>query len=407
MKNQNKLKKAHIVLYAYWFILLIWQNVRSVGNRSGVDTVIKAGLILLLVLYFCSNMQYIKLREAGFAIMLAVFTCFTLFTGSNRTFSLMLYYLYPILLYFIVYIAGWNAQINRKQLLTLLHGVVIMVGYIVVYAVIFCRDQFANAFSISNAYGNELSSFLVSSHEYGMYLAMGIMSIILCSELEDETPLWRKAVYLVSLVVFAANLILTFSRTSIIACSVMIVVYMLTFASKSNRNKLLAVIVVGAVAILFVPVLRNFFVSIVFKNGANSSRNELAELGIRLYSSATPIQKLFGNADFNEVIDRASEHSNLHNGYIQMLLTNGIKGVVFLVGIIGTALVGNQFMKQGSAVERKLCKMFNGFLLASCVFMLTTTSTLFYSSIDSYFLTLFAIIIPKYVRNSIKAGNFD
>ena len=407
MKNQNKLKKVHIVLYAYWFILLIWQNVRSVGNRSGLDTIIKAGLILLLVIYFFSNLQYVKLKELACVLVLAVCACFTLFTGSNRTFSLMLYYLYPVLLYAIVYIGGWNAQINRKQLLTLLHGVVIMVSYIVIYAVLFCRDQFANAFSISTAYGNELSSFLVSSHEYGMYLSMGIMSVILCSELEDKTPLWRKICYLGCLGVFAANLILTFSRTSIIACSVMIVIYMLTFASKSNRNKLLAVIAVGAVAIICVPMLQRFFISIVFKDGANSGRNELAALGLRLYEEATPIQKLLGNADFNEVIERASEHSNLHNGYIQMLLTNGIKGVVFLVGVIGTAFVGNQFMKQGSAVERKLCKMFNGFLLAFCVFMLTTTSTLFYSSIDSYFLTLFAVIIPKYVRNSIKAGNFD
>lgn len=41
------------------------------------------------------------------------------------------------------------------------------------------------------------------------------------------------------------------------------------------------------------------------------------------------------------------------------------------------------------------------------MFMLTNTSILFYSPIDSFCLTAVTVIIPKYVRNSLAAGTFD
>lgn len=39
--------------------------------------------------------------------------------------------------------------------------------------------------------------------------------------------------------------------------------------------------------------------------------------------------------------------------------------------------------------------------------MMTNTTFIFNSSIDSYFLTVFAVIVPKYARNSINVGTFE
>lgn len=407
MTKQNNLEKSHIVLFLYWFALLIWQNIRSVGNRGAVDTLIKAGLIMLLVFYFCFNVQRLKIDALVASLLLAAFAVVTLVSSSGITFSLLLYYLYPVFLYFIIYAVGWNAQISKIQLISFLHWVIAMVAYIVVYAIIFCREQFASAFSISTAYGNELSSFLPSSHEYGMYLAYGIMSIFICMELSEFIHWRKKFFYSIGIITFAANLILTFSRTAIIAFLVMLAVYMIFYANKSTRRTLVLVIIVCALAVVIVLQLRNFVINIVFKEGSDSGRDELIQIGLSLYVDATLFQKLFGNADFNVALDRLSELNNFHNGYIQMLVTNGVKGVIFLVSIIITTFRGNHSIKSCSKSEKNLCRMFNGFLIASGIVMFTNTSTLFYSSIDSYFLTLFAVIIPKYVRNAIKAGTFE
>lgn len=406
MIKQNNLNKVHIVLFVYWFVLLVWQNVRSAGNRGAVDTLIKAGLIMLMVVYFCFNTQRLKLYPLICTLLLGLCALVTLFSSNGISFSSILYYLYPVFLYFIVYSVGWNAQINKKQLLSLLHWVIIVVSYIVIYAVVFCRDQFASAFTISSAYGNELCSFLMSNLEYGMYLSFGIMSIFICMELSEFIPSWRKTLYIIALLVFALNLVLTFSRTSIIAFGVMLIAYMIYFAKKSLRVKLLLFLSALVLAICIIPQLSGFVTNIVFKEGTDSGRDELAQIGIKMFKEATLFHKIFGNADFNTILESYSDHGNLHNGYIQMLTTNGIKGVFFLVCVLITTLRDNN-IDDCSKTERKLCKTFNGFAVASGVYMLTATTTLFYSSIDSYFLTLFAIIIPKFVRTAIKNGTFE
>lgn len=407
MGKQNNLEKSHIVLFIYWFALLIWQNVRSVGNRGGIDTMIKAGLIMLLVFYFCFNVQRLKINALIATIFLAISSVATLMSSGGITFSLLLYYMYPVFLYFIIYAVGWNAQINKQQLISLMHWTIIMVAYIVVYAIIFCREQFTSAFSISSAYGNELSSFLFSSHEYGMYLAYGTMAIFLCMELSDSITLVRKFFYIIGIVAFLVNLVLTFSRTSIVAFVAMFTVYVIFCAGKSIKRVLLLAIFVLVLAIVFIPQLTEFVVNIVFKDGNDAGRGDLTQLGFSLFWEATSFQKVFGDADFGSTLDDFTDHGNLHNGYLQMLLTNGIKGVVFLVSIIISSFRSNRSVIKCSESEKNLCRMFNGFLIASGLVMLTNTSALFQSSIDSYFLTLFAIIIPKYVRNAINAGTFE
>ena len=407
MGKQNNLEKSHIVLFVYWFALLIWQNVRSVGNRGGVDTMIKAGLIMLLVFYFCFNVQRLKIDALVASVLLAVFSVVTLVSSGGITFSSLLYYLYPVFLCFIIYAVGWNAQINKKQLVSMMHWIIIMVAYIVVYALVFCRDQFSAAFSISTAYGNELSSFLVSSHEYGMYLAYGIMAIFLCMEFSGSIS-WRKRIlYITGIVVFAVNLVLTFSRTSLVAFSAMFAVYTFFCANKTTKRILLLAVLAMGLTIVFVPQLREFVVSIVFKDGNDAGRGELTELGFSLFKDASLFQKIFGDTGFGDKIATASGHGSLHNGYIQMLVSNGLKGVVFLLVLMINSFRGNKSVKNCSNSEKNLCRLFNGFLLASAFFMLTNTSVLFQSNIDSYFLSLFTVIIPKYVRNAINAGTYE
>lgn len=407
MTKENNFGKAHIILFIYWFALLVWQNVRSAGNRGGVDTLIKAGLIMILIFYFCFNTQRLRIYPLLTSLFLALCAAGILFLSSGVSFSLILYYLYPVFLYFIVYTVGWNVQINKKQLISLMNWVVVTVGYIVVYAIVFCRDQFTSAFTISNAYGNELSSFLISSHEYGMYLSYGIMAIFICLEFDEKISGFRKSLYIIGIIAFAVNLVLTFSRTAIVSFVAMFAIYVFFCAKRTTKSILILIIISLLLAVFLVPQLNNFIVAIVFKGGNDAGRGELSELGFTIFKEASTFQKLFGNANVIEKIETLSDHSSLHNGYIQMLVSNGIKGIVFLLVVMYTTFRENYSMNNCSRKEKNLCRIFNGFLIAAAFFMLTNTATLFYSSIDSYFLTFFAVIIPKYVKNAIKARNFE
>ena len=56
--------------------------------------------------------------------------------------------------------------------------------------------------------------------------------------------------------------------------------------------------------------------------------------------------------------------------------------------------------------NRFMGAIFTAMLISASAMMFTNTSIIFTSPIDSYFLTIVAIVVPKFVRNSINSGEF-
>lgn len=395
-------------LYAYWAVLLIWQNIRSVGNRSGADMIIKAMLIALILFSFLKCSRTIHVKNTILIFALTVATLPPLISDEAMGMSEIIYYLYPPLLCFCVYGIGHRISINKKEMIMFFNVIIATVWYVVIYALIFCTDQFMSAFSISSAYGNELSSFLISSHEYGMYLTFGIVFAVICLELNRPKG-FIKLFYVSTIIVFAVNLILTFSRTSILAFAVILTTYML-FARKSKYKRFFIVSLILLLAVyLFSDTIRTFVDDIVFKGNSSSGRDELLNVGLKLYSESSLFEQIFGMpySKYLSTVEVATAHASLHNAYIQSLVTNGAVGLLFILTILMTSLSTCIRTFKKSREYKNLAVFFVGLVFGSMSFMLTNTGVLFGSLIDSYFLTVCAIIVPKYVCNAIQNGIFD
>lgn len=63
-----------MVLFVYWFILVIWQNIRSGDNRSGMDVIIKVSLLLFLVC--CYLFKSHKVNRNALLISYIWFFCY-------------------------------------------------------------------------------------------------------------------------------------------------------------------------------------------------------------------------------------------------------------------------------------------------------------------------------------------
>ena len=215
--------------------------------------------------------------------------------------------------------------------------------------------------------------------------------------------------YYFIVVLFAINLVLTFSRTSIIAFIVLMLLYVFFAKSKKTKKIILFLFVIAIAAILLLPSLQEFFVDIVFKGNADSGRSELANIGLNIYQSSSLDRKIFGNgfSNVSDMIELSSIHSNTHNGYIQVLLATGICGLIITVGILVVQFIINLKFIQQAKKYSFLLILYAGSVLIAAVYMMTSTCTIFYSNIDAYYLTIMAFIIPKYVRNAIKAETFD
>lgn len=399
------LKSVAFMLFLYWMILVIWQNISGAGNLNTADTVIKIGLLLYMVVYFVFHARKISSKifvVFAFALMLII----TFFSEQSIDLRTVINYAYPVLLTAMVYCFGDDFKIKREHLIAFFNCVIILVSYTAFYAIIFCQDQFESAFSITTAYGNELTSFFTSNYEYGIYLAFAIIACLVCIRLKRNELTRAKVPYILAILLFVPNLILTYSRTSIFATIIAFVIFFVFDKNKKFKSWALIITIFVIAIILLVPTLREFVFEIVMKGNESADRDILFKSALDFFKDGTVFEKIFGHGitSTQDFFEAETDHGSAHNAYLQVLVYYGIVGLaVMLVFLISQLYLNIKLIKK----NRFMGAIFTAMLVSACVMMFTTTSIIFTSPIDSYFLTILAVVVPKFVRNSIYSGEFD
>lgn len=390
------------VLFLYWFILVFWQNIGGYQARSFIDVIIKLGLLFYITSFYIFHSKNISKNIFKiFYLLSALFITFIFETNINM--NIVISYFFMILFIIISYGLGNDFEINKKQLLFFLNLIICVVLYSCLYAIVFCTDSFTSALSLNNAYGNELSSFFISSHEYGMYLVYAIISCIIGLEFSNR----KKIIifYIVSIFIFLINLILTFSRTSMAALVLFLIVYIL-FSKNKNLKKLILILCCLSIIIFTLSsTIQNFFFKIILKENNLAGRDVLLELAIEYYKSGTIREKLFGYGIYQsrEFFGLETNHGSIHNAYLQVLIYYGIIGLGSMLIFLFSNIC---FCLKEIKKDRFMGAVSLGMLISGMIMMVTNTAIIFNSPIDSYFLTMYTIIIPKYVRNAINKKRF-
>ena len=408
-KQQKKGKHVYIMLFLYWLILLIWQNIRTGENRDGIDTVIKAGLIVFLTIYFYFCSRSIKSNVLLVFLFYLLAYSFAKLTSAKFDLTDAMYYYFPLLMFLVTLGMGGNSTISKEDLIRLCYMLIIAVFYIVVYAMIFQREAYLQAIRASNAYGNELTSFLASSHEFGYYLAFGIMAAILCMDLDEKMSPAKKAGLIIAIIMFSLSLILTFSRTAIVAFIVMLLWYVLSSGKRKLKKAIFGIVFASLLLILIIAPLREYFLLVVFKDNNDAGRDELAAAGLEIFKRAPLGNMLFGydRHSVQRYLARWYRHSSFHNSFIQTLTCNGLIGVAFPIGCFIYEAVHIAKTVKLAPEWKRLANLFYSFMFALLITLLFQTNSLFASSIDSYFLTFFCFLLPIYVDNAIRQGVFE
>lgn len=395
---RNK-KGIAAILFFYWFVLVLWQNISLTESQSSLDILIKCGLIGLLFVYYIMHIDG-KLYHA-LTVPLFIFSLIiSLYLEQSYNFRTLVYYAFVILLIFCVYGIGNKHCITVQNYIWFLNAIILVAVYTAIYALLFCTGQFVSVFEISNAYGNELSSFFSSSHEYGMYMAAGIIGCVFNIEQNVDNNKKGNVKYILALLILVPNLILTFSRTAIFSALIFFFMYVLLGNNKIMKRMLVLLIIIGMVIVLSSEMIRDFLINIVGKGGNSAGRDKLYSLAIRLFRESDVVHRLFGNgiAFSKEYFEAATTHSNVHNAYLHVLVCFGIVGLVWMVGFLLILLIRywRFYLQNKTWGARFLC-----ITIWSIFMMVANTHLIFTSQIDCYFLTMFAIIVPKYVYNAL------
>jgi len=393
----------HIALFLYWAALVIMQNIGEYTARNAVDTLLK--LVLLLGLSVC---YFVRKQTAGInafklflLLLFVVCQLLTLFEEGNISLGIIVSYVFPSLFLFLSLVVGDKISIDRKQYVFFLNCVICVVAYSAVYALLFKFEQFMFAFAIPGAYGYELCSFFVSNHEYGLYLLSGIVSCVICLDFKESLSVRHKIVYWLALILFVPNLVLTYSRTSILAAVLFLAVYVIFRGKSRTKSLVLIAAVVFALIFAFSHTFRDFVLKIVLKNNNAAGRDQLYRLAIDYFGEGNLWQKLFGRGieATRRYFVSNTTYGSVHNGYLQVLLYYGISGLLFLLGFLALRFASAvRLMK----TDRFIGALNLGLCISCAVIMFTNTTMIFMSPIDCYFLTVFTIIVPKYHANSIE-----
>ena len=400
------LKSVSFMLFLYWMILVIWQNVNEAGSTLGtIDTVLKAGLLLYLVAYFLHNANKISQKifvVLAFAAMLII----TFFSEQSISLRTIINYAFPVLFAMVVYAFGDDFKVCKEHLIAFFNCVIIIASYTAIYAVLFCTEQFENAFSITSAYGNELTSFFISNHEYGMYLSFAIIGCLLCLRFKKAELTRAKIPYILAIILLVPNLILTYSRTSIFATLIALVVFFIFDKNRKFKRWFLTIAILTTLLILIIPTLRDFVFEIVMKENDSADRDILYESALEFFNDSSSFEKMFGHGTIatEQFFKDETAHGSAHNAYLQILVSYGIVGLVVMIIFLLSQLYANiMLMKK----NRFMGAIFTAMLISASAMMFANTSIIFNSPIDSYFLTIVAIVVPKFVRNSINSDEFD
>lgn len=396
-------QNVSFMFVVYWAILVFWQNIGVAETRSSFDTIIKMGLLAYFAGYYLIRAKTISTKVLPI-FFLAMSLMITAFTESQFILTTVVAYVYPFITLFLVYGTGDKMEITRSLLTAFCNCIICIVAYTVFYAMLFLPEQYLDALNAQYAYGNELSSFFVSNFEFGIYLVAAIVSCVLCLTLSTNLNKLKRILYIAAIVLFASNLILTFSRTTILSLVLFLLAYVLT--GKGNVRKWFMISIVAVVLVLVVsPTVRTFVEEIVFKNNTASGRDVLLERGLQYFGDGTLFEKVFGHGIYEVQMYFRSNvgHSNTHNGYVQVLLYYGLIGC----GALILFMLSQVFASIGTMrMDRHMGAAMLGLNLGAMLVMFTTTAVVFNSSIDSFFVTAFFVLMPKYVRNSLKTGTF-
>ena len=395
-------KKPNIIfiMFIYWVAIIAWQFVRPVANRSLLDTLVKIGVFLIVFLYSIMFGKPYTSRRHAIILSLGISTQILTFLFDASGFSLggfiTFAFMMAQILVFIVLLG--DEEIGEKEFVRFAVIMVLLVLFMCVYNIFAYWNRFFSLFAGGRAYGNECKSILYSNHEFAVYISTGMILALWLLIKKRLNPI----LFSVITVFFSISLMSTYSRSAIFG--IIGAIFVLLFFYRKSIFALFSIAFAGLLAIIVaVPFLNSFVFDKLMKDTfdgdsiMDASRSEMYSEMWGEYLDSGVFRTFFGHG--------YSGASNFpgHDAYLVILLTGGIVMMIFFALIILWSLYN-------SCRALRYDKCTGGVLLAfqtfSLLYMVAQTPILFYSSMDSFFITMITVMIPLYTYNRFahKAG---
>lgn len=332
----------------------------------------------------------------SFLFMIIIFFQFISYFYSIEHELLPILYVVVPALYFLHFFIAFNIFSNIKKITT--NNLTSFLTYFL-YFVVFCciynmivnATNFSKIFLYSTKYLG-FSSFFNHRNGFGQLLFWGI---VVSTYLMNKNNFKK---YKTAFLIIFLNLILTFSRASILSSTVFLILFYFQklFFEKKRKKSVLILIFLSAI-LLFTAY--NFFTNRKFIEFLNyyvfrssdglSGRDYVWKIAL---SNLHGIKSLIGyGLGTSSTLLKSSGLSNAHNSILELLLSGGI--VMLLLYVIIFAI---EFSKIKKFEDKNLKKTYYSMFISIIVYIMFEKILMFGTGYASILFTIFIVIIPNF-----------
>lgn len=391
----------------YFFVLSIFFAIPILDFNSTLTSFVRIGFFSIIWLYFLRHFikcKGVKIDKKVVIFLIAFFILQVLILvfndglgGINKTnLSLMIY---PLLCMTLYLVFNGDYALEDNKLLIFCRVITAFALYACLYNLIFNFDTFKNIFALKSSYDLQFTAFFKNRNTFAVLLLLGLYANTI-GLLKDSK---YKKIWIISLVIILFNLFFTFSRSSILAAGIFVIVLILAskdLRKKVFKNKKIVFAILGLLAIvLLIPYTRNYILDNVVRLKAGvTNRNSIFDYCIDYIKTHNYI---IGNGYIKPYAEFAKHfiYIGFHNSFITVLMCQGIIGLILYLMLLGYSLVNSIKLKKYSDLYGSI---FIAVFISIIIYSFFESRVLFTLEFIDYTFTLFVTIIPLYLLNKYR-----
>lgn len=321
--------------FIYLFAVLFLQIIDFSSKGTIIDTVWKASVIILTMLYTLIKInfkihKYILLPMMIYILGQLIAIIWPQQFSNNPVISRVVSIIIILgMCYFFISIPNILKKYSIDDIICFFNYFIILMIYAVLFNLITNPSSVLKVFSVSNAYENMMTSFFDNKQTFGMFLFMGILISVW------QYCIINKQKYILSTFFFIINLFICLSRTALFSCfSFLLVFGILSLkVAPSISRKLIIGCLVLIFMIHFIQPINDFVFNVLIKTeDTMNARTNIWNDAFKLLNGS---RLLIGYGEGNVATVLSSINStgtNSHNGIIYVLLTGGIiKLIIYFI----------------------------------------------------------------------------
>ncbi|WP_438477771.1 O-antigen ligase family protein [Streptococcus pluranimalium] len=398
-KRSNKLQS---LLFSFIFAMLIPTIVYStIINDIKVLTVLMLFAYILMYVIFIYYIRFVPRIGLIFTLILILVSLLNFiaiyFTNDIIDIQDIASMLAKYLSYFLFFLCLKNETLHSKDFMFFLKKFIILAIIACIYNLIANRSNFSQLVTINSSYEVNFKSFFGNRNQFGGFLFLSNIALVYYNYVSERL---EKLFIPCSFIMININLLLTMSRSALLATGIFYFLLLLYFVSKLSLKA--NIIFLINVILLFFIMRSQVVVNIINKyfiraDVGDSGRFDIWQQGINIFLSNNIILGSGSNAAIQIAHYQGVKVNQFHNFFIETLLDGGLVNLsLMLLTILFVLFTTLKRMPS----ELKELKLIYTFSLISLTVLLTVESVNFFGLglVDTLY-GIFFIAIPMMLTN--------